>query len=114
MKKFIVLFLIFLCLSFNFFGVTAFAVSSTNVLKEGIYNLSDLNISPDNLYDITNISSTEDAYILIFDENYVIMQSLRLSPSIKSFNLVPLKPNSKLIVLGKTEIFITPRPVEAQ
>jgi hypothetical protein len=112
MKKFAVLFLIFLCLSFNFFGVTTFAVSSTNVLKEGVYTLSDLNISPDNLYDITNLSSTEDAYILIFDENYVIMQSLRLSPSIKSFNLVPLKPSYKLVLLGKTEVYIAPRQVK--
>ena len=112
MKKFIVLFVIFLCLSFNFLGVTTFAILSTNVLKEGIYTLSDFNISPDNLYDITNVSSTEDAYILIFDENYVIMQSLRLSPNIKSFNLVPLQPNNKLVILGKTEVYIAPRSVK--
>lgn len=112
MKKFTFVFLILLCLSFNFSGVTAFSVSSTNVLKEGVYTVSDLQISPDNLYDITNLSSTEDAYILVFDENYVIMQSLRLSPSIKSFNLVPLQPGNRLVVLGKTEIYITPRPVK--
>lgn len=112
MKKFTVLFLIFFCLSFSFFGVTTFAELSTNVLKEGVYTLSNLQISPDNLYNITNVSSTEDAYILIFDENYVIMQSLRLSPSIKSFNLVPLQPKNKLVVLGNTEIYIAPRPVK--
>ncbi|MFT8352288.1 hypothetical protein [Clostridium saccharoperbutylacetonicum] len=112
MKKFTVLFLIFLCLSFDFFRVTTFAQNSTNVLKEGVYTLSNLQISSDNLYNITNVSETEDAYILIFDENYVIMQSLRLSPSIKSFNLVPLKPSYKLVILGKTEIYITPRPVK--
>ena len=109
MKKFSILFLIFLCLSFDFFGVTTFAVSSTNVLKEGIYTLSDLNISLDNLYNITNVSTTEDAYIIVFNENYVVLQSLRLSPSIKSFNLVPLQPSNKLVILGKTEVFIAPR-----
>ena len=112
MKKFTILFLIFLCLSFNFFEVTTFAVTPANVLKEGVYTLSDLNLSLDNLYDITNISLDEDAYILIFDENYVIMQSLRLSPSIKSFNLIPLNPKYKLVVLGKTEIYINPRQVK--
>jgi hypothetical protein len=112
MKKFIVLFLISLCLSFSFFGITTFAAIPTNVLKEGVYTLSDFNISPDNLYNITNVSSTEDAYVIIFNENYVILQSLRLSPSIKSFNLVPLQPNNKLVVLGKTEVFIAPRPVK--
>ncbi|RII34989.1 hypothetical protein D2A34_07210 [Clostridium chromiireducens] len=112
MKKFIVLFLIFLGLSFNFFGVITFAVNTTNVIKEGVYTLADLRVSPDNLYNITNVSSTEDAYIIIFNEDYVIMQSLRLSPVIRSFNLIPLEPQYKLVVLGKTEVFIEPRKVQ--
>ncbi|OPJ65341.1 hypothetical protein [Clostridium chromiireducens] len=112
MKKFIVLFLIFLGLSFNFFGVITFAVNITNVIKEGVYTLADLRVSPDNLYNITNVSSTEDAYIIIFNEDYVIMQSLRLSPIIRSFNLIPLEPQYKLVVLGKTEVFIEPRKVQ--
>ncbi len=112
MRKFTVLFLIFLCLSFNIMGVTSSAVASSNLLKQGVYTLSDFNISPDNLYDVTNVSSTEDAYIIIFDENYAIMQSLRLSPNIKSFNLVPLKPSYKIVILGKTEVYIAPRPAK--
>ncbi|WP_026889043.1 hypothetical protein [Clostridium beijerinckii] len=112
MKRFTFLFLIFICLLINFFGITTFAKLSTNVLKEGVYTVADLQVSPENLYNITNVSSTEDAYILVFDENYVILQSLRLSPSIKSFNLVPLQPKNKLVVLGKTEIYIAPRPVK--
>lgn len=114
MKKFIILILIIFCISFNIMGATSLAVTPSNVLKEGVYSLSDLNISSDNLYDITNVSKTEDAYIIIFDENYVIMQSLRLSPVIKSFNLVPLKPGYKLTVLGKTEVYISPRNVKQQ
>ncbi|MDS0526671.1 hypothetical protein NNC19_13345 [Clostridium sp. SHJSY1] len=112
MKKFIILFLTFLCLSFNLLGITTLAVTSSNVLKQGVYKLSDLNVSTENLYDITNISQNEDAYLLVFDENFVIMQSLRLSPSIKSFNLVPLKPSYQLVVLGKSEVYINPRPVK--
>ncbi|MBD7913473.1 hypothetical protein [Clostridium cibarium] len=112
MKKFTISCLIFLCLSFNIIGVNTLAVTPSNVLKQGVYTLSDLNVSTDNLYDITNISQNEDAYILIFNENFVIMQSLRLSPSIKSFNLVPLKPNYQLVVLGKSEVYINPRSVK--
>lgn len=40
------------------------------------------------------------------------MQSLRLSPIIRSFNLIPLEPQYKLVVLGKTEVFIEPRKVQ--
>lgn len=109
MKKFALVFLFFLCISFNFFRVITFAQNPTNVLKEGVYTLANLRVSPENLYDITNVSSTEDAYIIIFDENYVVMQSLRLSPIIRSFNLVPLQPQYKLVVLGNTEVYIEPR-----
>lgn len=112
MKKIAVVFLIFLCMSLNFFGVTTFAQNPSNVLKEGVYTLANLQVSPENLYDITNVSPTEDAYIIIFDENYVIMQSLRLSPIIRSFNLIPLQPQYKLVVLGKTEVYIAPRKVQ--
>jgi hypothetical protein len=111
MKKFTILLLFFLCLSFNIIGITTLAVTPSNVLKEGVYKLSDLNISEGNLYDITNISPKEDAYIIVFDENFVIMQSIRLSTSIKSFNLVPLKTTYQLVVLGKTELYINPRPI---
>ncbi|MBD7912038.1 MULTISPECIES: hypothetical protein [Clostridium] len=112
MKKFAVLCLAFLFLSFNILGVKTLAVSQTNVLKQGVYTVSDLNPSEGNLYDIVNVSQIENAYILIFDENFVIMQSLRLPISVKSFNLIPLKPNYQLVVLGKSEIYISPRPVK--
>lgn len=111
-KKFIISLLIFISLLFSFVEATSFAVLSTNILKEGVYTLSDFKISTDNLYNITNISSTEDAYIIIFDEKYVIMQSIRLSPNIRSFNLIPLKPQYKLVVLGKTEVYIAPREIK--
>ncbi|MEQ8156962.1 MAG: hypothetical protein ABRQ25_19165 [Clostridiaceae bacterium] len=110
MKKFTVLFLISLSLSFNILSIKPLAATTVNLLKQGIYSLSDLNISPNNLYNIVNTSSTKDAYLLVFDKNYVIMQSLRLSPGIKSFNLVPLQPDYKIILLGDTEIYISPRP----
>ena len=57
MKKFAILYLIFLCLFFNTIGLkVAFAVAAT--LKEGIYNLSDIDVSSSNTYTIKNVSNT--------------------------------------------------------
>ena len=54
MKKYTVLFLIFLVIAFNIIGLkTTFAVSNT--FKEGIYTINDLKPSKDGIYTIKNI-----------------------------------------------------------
>jgi len=77
MKKFTLLFLVFLCLSFNIVSVALAAETSFN---EGIYKLSDFNFSPDNLYSIENATKTDTSLVLIYDENQLIIQSIALKP----------------------------------
>ena len=108
MKKFTMLFLIFLCLSFNIMGATSVVANGSNILKQGVYTLSDLNISPDNMYTVQNTSSTNKSYILVFDDNDVKMQSIRLFPNSTKFNLISIKPDYKIVVLGKGEVYINP------
>ena len=51
MKRFTVLFLIFLCLIFIVAGLKpTFAVVTTNTFTEGIHKLSNLNPSKDGIY----------------------------------------------------------------
>jgi hypothetical protein len=54
MKKFTILFLIFLCLSFNIIGLTP-AAAVPDTFKQGIYTSADLKVAPGNVYSITNI-----------------------------------------------------------
>jgi len=110
MKKFTILFLIFLCLSLNTTGIKPAAAFRENTFKQGVYTLSQLNILPDKLYDVTNTSSEEGALVLVYDENEVEQQVIRLKPGGASFNLVLMKPGYKVVILGDvSEVFISPR-----
>lgn len=104
MKKFTVIFLILVCLFFNMIMIIpSFAA---NTFKEGIYKASDFNVSQQNLYSVQNISSTDSIYVIIFDDNQLQMQSIRLIPKSTKYNLVPLTPNYRVVVVGKGEAYL--------
>ena len=104
MKKFGTLLLILICLSFNMFNVTsAFAA---NVFKEGVYKGADFNFSPTNTYSVQNVSSNASVYILIFDADQLGIQSIRLEPNSARYNLLPLKPDYRIVIVGNAEVFI--------
>ncbi|HEY5523831.1 MAG TPA: hypothetical protein VIK26_00680 [Clostridium sp.] len=105
MKKSSVLFAILLCLSFNIMRLTP--VAAANVFKEGFYKVSDFNFSSNNTYNIQNISSGNDMYVLIFDNQQNLEQSIRLEPTSIKYKLVVLKPEDRIIIVGKGEVFIS-------
>ncbi|WP_315071132.1 hypothetical protein [uncultured Clostridium sp.] len=108
MKRFAVMFLIFLCLTFNVIRlIPAFAVG--NIFTQGIYKLPDFNISNTGIFTIQNVSETEGMYLYILNENQDTMESIRLEPSIQKFDTVPIKPNYTILIIGKGEVYITPR-----
>lgn len=108
MKRFTVIFLIFLCLTFNVIRlISVFAVG--NIFTQGIYKLSDFNLSNTGIFTIQNVSETEGVYLYILDENQVVMESIRLVPSIQKLDTVPIKPNYIILIIGKGEVYITPR-----
>ena len=104
MKKFAPLLLILIFLSFNMINITsAFAA---NVFKEGVYKAADFNFSQDNIYNIQNISSEYSVYVLIYDDNQLGIQSIRLEPNSLKYNLRPLKTNYRIVIVGNGEVFI--------
>ncbi|MEQ8156040.1 MAG: hypothetical protein ABRQ25_14315 [Clostridiaceae bacterium] len=106
MKRFTVIFLIFLCLSFSVIrSIPAFAAG--NIFTQGIYKLSDFNISNTTIFTIQNISKTEGMYLYIIDENQVVMESLRLVPSIQKLDIIPIKPDYVILIVGKGEVYVT-------
>ncbi|MFW2488592.1 hypothetical protein [Clostridium chromiireducens] len=102
MKKLILLLLISIFLLFNL-TLSAFAA---NLFKEGIYKASDFNFSPENTYSVQNVSPKDSVYILLFDENQLQLQSIRLSPQSGKYNLLPLKPDYRIAIVGKGDVFI--------
>lgn len=109
MKKFSILFLFFLCLSFNIIGLNqAFAAPKT--YKQGIYELTNFNFSADNTYVITNIAKTDSTQVIIFDKNYIPIQTIKLSENTLNVDAtIPMKSEYLMVILGKGEVGIAPK-----
>lgn len=102
MKKFILLFLISIFLLFNM----ALYTFAANIFKEGVYKAADFNFSSENTYSVQNVSPKDSVYILVFDENQLQLQSIRLDPKSGKYNLLPLKPDYRIAIVGKGDVFI--------
>ena len=89
MKRFNVLFLIFLCLTFIVIGLKP-AFATDQYLAQGIYKLSDLNPSKDGIYSVSNVSSTDNISIIVTDENQNILQVIRLTANSEKHNTIPI------------------------
>ena len=107
MKKPIVIFMIFICLTFNIIGLKS-AFAATNIFTQGIYKVSDLIPSKSTLYSFSNISSKEKIYFIILDENQDVVHAIRLLPKSEKHISAPILQDYRIIVLGKGDLFITP------
>lgn len=105
MKKFILKFLFFFCLLFSTNIMCSMAQS--RVVKQGLYTIDDLNLSPDKKYTVQNNSFDSRMYIMIFDSNPNLIQSVRLRPQSKTINLKPLKSEYTILVVGDGELTIS-------
>lgn len=102
MKKFILIFLISILLLFNL-TLSTFA---DNIFKEGVYKAADFNFSAKNTYSVQNISQKDSVYILLYDENQLQIQAIRLNPKSGKYNLLPLKPDYRIAIVGNGDVFI--------
>lgn len=108
MKKCTVLFLIFLVISFNVIGLkTAFATANT--FKEGIYTINDIKPSKNGSYTVKNISKNNNIRILVFDEDYAIIQSTKIESNSEKTDMVPILPNYIIAVAGDGDLEIEPK-----
>jgi hypothetical protein len=109
MKRSIILFL--LCLTFIVIGLKpAFAV--TNTFTEGIYKVSDFIPSKNNIYEFSNVSTTDNIYMIIMDENQTIRHSILLLPNSGKHITVPIQPTYRVILLGKGVMYFYPQEPE--
>lgn len=104
MKKKLAAALILVCLLLNSFAlIPTFAISS---FKEGVYQLSNLNVTPKNRYTIQNVSPDNSAYVALFDEEQRQIQSIHLPPKSENYSLIPLEPSYRIVIIGKGEVLI--------
>lgn len=104
MKKNIAVILILVCLFFNSLALIPTFAATT--FKEGVYQLSNLNVTPKNRYTIQNVSPNNSAYIALFDEEQRQIQSIHLPPKSENYSLIPLEPSYRIVIIGKGEVII--------
>lgn len=107
MRKFIVTLLTFICLSFNIYKITPLAAPGANTLKEGIYTMSKLNLSPDKVYSVQNISKDKSISIILYDNDQNATLFLKLAPKSEKQNLLPMKEGNRIVVVGDGELYIS-------
>lgn len=105
MKRFTITFLIFLLIFFS--STKTIPSYAENTFSEGVYKAADFNLSEGNLYSVSNISGTDDVYVQLFDENQLILQAIRLTPKSPKFNLIALKPDYRIVIVGKGQVYIS-------
>lgn len=105
MKRFSITFFLFLFFLLNTFIVSSLA--NTKPLSQGIYTNEQLNLSPNKIYNIKNISSTEYVVILISDTNEIIYESIQLEPLSKNFSYQTPFSSYLVTVIGKGEVIIS-------
>lgn len=81
---------------------------AVNVFTEGVYKVADLNFSKDNQYMVQNVSKDKTAYLQVFDENQVLVQSIRFNTDSEKFNLVKITPKYRIVIVGEGSIYIYP------
>lgn len=113
MKKFTVLFLMFLLLSVNWVKVYATPNKATNIFTENLYKPSDLNIVDTNVYSIENISNDKAIYVIVYNENQKILQAIQLGPKSKKYELIPIKPEYRIGVVGGGQMQLTSSPISS-
>ncbi|OOM16040.1 hypothetical protein CLOSAC_03110 [Clostridium saccharobutylicum] len=105
MKKSTAIFLTVLFLTVGMIKVSPLA--QANNLKEGFYKMNDLNLEPNKEYDIQNLSPSSAVYILVFDKNNVVQQSLRLQVKSGKYKLSPLPENYTIAIVGDGDVSIS-------
>ncbi len=104
MKKSTVILLILITLVLSTFASTR--VFAENIFTEGVYKATDFNISLNETYLVQNVSANDSVFLTLYDENQLIIQSIRLQPKSAKYNLIPLKPEYRIVIVGNGQIFI--------
>ena len=105
MKKYIIIFSILLFLSCSIIILPSMAQPKS--YSKGIYTPKELNLSPNTSHTIQNNSPDKYAFVIIFDSNEVVQQTIQLEPKSEKYQLETLLPEFLLVIVGEAEIIIS-------
>ncbi len=102
MKRFIIVFSIFLFLSISLNTLSAFAQPKS--FSQGIYKLKDLGLMANTSYNVQNISTSSDSFMIIFDSTLRIQQSLHVVPDSPKYLLLPFQYDYLIAIIGNGKL----------
>lgn len=105
MKKLIIIFSIFLFVSFSMNTLTTVA-DPQQTFSEGIYIIEDLKLLPNVPYKVQNVSGGK-AFITILNEDLIMEQSIRFQPNSLQYVLNPMQFGYKIIIAGSGQLSFT-------
>ncbi|WP_026889849.1 hypothetical protein [Clostridium beijerinckii] len=98
MKKFIIIFSIFLFLSFTMNTINVMAQPKT--FSQGFYTMKDLGLIENVNYIVQNNEPYAEGLLFIIDSDKKVQQLVRIQPSSTRNPLIPLKADYKFIIYG--------------
>ncbi|EKQ56066.1 MULTISPECIES: hypothetical protein [unclassified Clostridium] len=102
MKKFILIFSIFVLLAFNLNPISSLA-ETKQTFSEGIYSINDLKLLPNVPYRVQNVAGGK-AFITILNNDLVLEQSIRFQPNSLQYVLNPMQSDYKIIIAGSGQL----------
>jgi len=102
MKKFILIFSVFLFISFVM-NTTITIAQPTQNFSEGFYHVETLKLVPNVSYNVRNVSASR-VLMIIVDGNEVIQQLLRFESNSKQYVMIPLQFDYKIIIIGNGQL----------
>lgn len=102
MKKFVLIFSIFLLLSFSI-NTIAISASHFRTLSQGVHIVKD-SLLADVSYNVENTSQYNKAVIMIIDSNKALQEYIILEPKATHNNLKPLHYDDTVVIVGNADI----------
>lgn len=97
MKKTIAIILLFLLISSS--NASGIIKQDIKTLEEGIYRVSTFITPLDKINYVRNTSEKDLVYLMVFDKNSALVQTLRLEPKSEKFRLVQLDPTYTIAII---------------
>ncbi|WP_291650388.1 hypothetical protein [Clostridium sp.] len=105
MKKFIIILLVFLSVSYVY--TNAAIQFAESPLKEGVYRVSTFTTLLNEINYFENTLKTDDVYFVVFNENDTLIQSIKLPPNSPKHKISQLYPSYKIVIIGKGTILLS-------
>ena len=104
MKKIFTIFSIFLFLSFCMNTTTTVAqVNPIKKFSEGFYNMNDLGLMENVIYNVQNVSDY-NGFLVVFDSDQKIQQAISVEPHSSKHPLKNIRSDDRVVILGKGQL----------